>query len=45
MNKKIGFIGSGNMGSAMIKGIVNSNLVESKDIYVSDIDESKLKTI
>jgi pyrroline-5-carboxylate reductase len=45
MNKKIGFIGSGNMGSAMIKGIVSSNLVESKDIYVSDIDEIKLKTI
>ncbi len=45
MNKKIGFIGSGNMGSAMIKGIISSNLVSSKDIYVSDIDESKLKII
>lgn len=45
MKSKIGFIGSGNMGSAMIKGIVNYNLIKSNDIYVSDIDESKLKGI
>jgi pyrroline-5-carboxylate reductase len=45
MKSKIGFIGSGNMGSAMIKGIVNSNLIECNDIYVSDIDENKLKGI
>lgn len=36
MNKKIGFIGCGNMGSAMIKGIVKSNLVDSKNIMASD---------
>lgn len=36
MNKKIGFIGCGNMGSAMIKGIVKSNLVNCKNIMASD---------
>jgi len=35
MNKKIGFIGSGNMGSAMIKGILNSELISSGNIYVN----------
>lgn len=36
MKKTIGFIGCGNMGSAMIKGIINSNLVGSKNIIASD---------
>lgn len=45
MNKKIGFIGSGNMGSAMIKGILNSELISSGNIYVSDINENKLLEI
>lgn len=36
MEKNIGFIGCGNMGSAMIKGIIGSNLVESKNIIASD---------
>ncbi len=33
----IGFIGCGNMASAIISGIVNSKTVESKDIYAYDI--------
>ncbi|MDP0505770.1 MAG: pyrroline-5-carboxylate reductase [Fusobacterium sp. JB019] len=45
MNKKIGFIGTGNMGQAMIKGIVSSKIVPSKNILVSDKDEDKLKEI
>lgn len=45
MNKMIGFIGSGNMGQAMIGGIVKSGLVESKSITVSDINEVKLQKI
>lgn len=45
MNKKIGFIGSGNMGSAMIKGIISSDLIKANSIYVSDIDEEKLNEI
>lgn len=36
MNKKIGFIGSGNMGSAMIGGIINSKLLTPDMIIASD---------
>lgn len=42
MDKKIGFIGSGNMGGAMIGGILKSGLVAKEDIYVSDISEPSL---
>ena len=38
---KIGIIGSGNMGSAIIKGIVNNNLTDSTNIYVYDKDSTK----
>lgn len=38
---KIGIIGSGNMGSAIIKGIVNNKLTDSTNIYVYDKDNSK----
>ena len=42
MEKVIGFIGSGNMGQAMIGGIIESGLVESKNIIVSDLDKKNL---
>lgn len=42
MNKNIGFIGSGNMGGAMIGGIINASLLPSDKIYVSDINEASL---
>ncbi|MBF2636275.1 pyrroline-5-carboxylate reductase [Listeria welshimeri] len=32
--KKIGFIGAGNMGTAMIRGLATANLVEKEDIIV-----------
>ena len=31
---KLGFIGCGNMGEAFLKGIINSEEVETKNIYV-----------
>ena len=34
--KKIGFIGCGNMGEAFLKGIINSQMVETDHIYVYD---------
>lgn len=46
MNKNIGFIGCGNMGSAMLEGIINSNLVDKNSIYCSaksDSSKNKLK--
>lgn len=35
INKKIGFIGCGNMGSAMIQGILDSSRIAPSDIMVS----------
>lgn len=42
---KIGFIGTGNMGCALIKGILNNGFVNSDSIYVYDIDKVKSLTI
>lgn len=39
---KLGFIGCGNMGKAMIGGIINSGQLKAKDIIVSDLNESAL---
>ena len=35
MNKRIGFVGCGNMGKAMLQGIINSNILNKEDIIVS----------
>lgn len=40
--KKIGFIGMGNMASAIAGGIVKSGFIPGKDVYAFDIDENKL---
>ncbi|MDU1323161.1 MAG: pyrroline-5-carboxylate reductase [Clostridium botulinum] len=42
MNKVIGFIGAGNMGQAMVGGIVNSELVVPENIVLSDLNEKAL---
>ena len=42
---KIGFIGSGNMGGAIIGGIVSSGLAPGGNIIVSDKNDSTLKRI
>lgn len=43
MDKTIGFIGSGNMGVAMIGGIIRSNIVSPDKIGVADLNEKALK--
>ena len=40
--KKVGFIGAGNMGEALIKGLVESNLVASDHILISDVRAERL---
>ena len=42
---KIGFIGGGKMASAIIKGIINSNLFLPSDIYVSAKTEKTLNSL
>ncbi|MGE6540797.1 pyrroline-5-carboxylate reductase [Bacillus luti] len=43
MNKQIGFIGCGNMGIAMIGGMISKNLVSPDQIICSDLNVSNLK--
>ncbi|SHG94660.1 pyrroline-5-carboxylate reductase [Tepidibacter thalassicus] len=42
MDKIIGFIGCGNMTKAMIGGIIKSNLVNPKNLIISDIHKKNL---
>ena len=41
-NKKLGFIGGGNMAEAMIKGLITSSFIEAKNIIVSDVATARL---
>jgi len=43
--KKIGFIGTGKMGEALIKGILHAKLVTPDKVYASDADTDKLKSL
>ena len=42
---KIGFIGTGNMGSSIIKGISISKFLESENINIFDLDKEKVRTL
>lgn len=42
---KIGFIGAGNMGSAIIKGICSSDFSKGTKIYATDVDIEKVKAL
>lgn len=42
---KIGFIGTGNMGSAIINGLVVSKFVSEKEINIFDLNDEKAKKI
>lgn len=44
-NKKIGFIGTGKMGEALIKGILQTQLVPPENIFASDVDFAKLQLL
>jgi pyrroline-5-carboxylate reductase len=44
-NKKIGFIGSGNMGEALIGGLIGSGAAPSENIICSDIVTERLDLI
>lgn len=39
---KVGFIGGGNMASALMNGLLESGKVQAKDVLVADLDKAKL---
>jgi len=43
--KKIGFIGAGNMGGALIKGLISFGAVEGKNVYVCGHHPEKLRAM
>lgn len=45
MNKIIGFIGAGNMGAAIIGGVVQKTIVDAKQIYALGVDHNKTKAV
>lgn len=45
MDSTVGFIGTGNMGSALIRGILKSGTVGAEKIYAFDTDNKKLDAI
>ena len=45
MNRKIGFIGCGNMGSSMVGGLIKSGFLKAEDIIVSTKTEASSKKL
>lgn len=41
----IGFIGSGNMAEALIKGIINAKVYKHQNIFISDVKAERLKFV
>lgn len=45
LNKKIGFIGCGNMGSAILKGLLSKKIVSSRQILIHDLNRTTLNSV
>ena len=45
MDRVVGFIGNGNMGSAMIHGIMKAKLLNAEQLYVSAVHEESLQEV
>jgi pyrroline-5-carboxylate reductase len=43
--KKIGFVGGGNMGEALIRGLAKTGLIPPESIFVSDVRTDRLETL
>ncbi|MDR1728314.1 MAG: pyrroline-5-carboxylate reductase [Acidobacteriota bacterium] len=44
-DKTVGFVGAGNMGGAILRGLLQSGRVDKSQIVVSDIDAGKLSAL
>jgi len=45
LDKKIGFIGAGNMGEAMINGLIKSGLYRPAQVWASDVRGARLRQL
>ncbi len=45
VGRSIGFIGAGNMAAALIKGFLDAELYDAKQMWVSDVDAKRLSLI
>lgn len=45
MYKRVGFIGAGNMASAIIGGLIKSDFLSCEDIFISDKDKNKTQKL
>ncbi len=45
LTKKLGILGTGNMGSAFIRGLCSKHLVAPENIFIFDLDESKINPL
>jgi len=43
--KKVGFLGAGNMGEAMIRGLLKAGIVPAEDIFVTDVRLDRLQQL
>jgi len=43
--KKVGFLGAGNMGEAMIRGLLKAGLVPAEDIFATDVRLDRLEQL
>ena len=43
--KKVGFVGAGNMGEALVKGLLAANLVPPEAVYATDVRLERLKEL
>jgi len=41
LTKKLGILGTGNMGSALIRGICSKHLIAPENVFIFDVDEGK----
>jgi pyrroline-5-carboxylate reductase len=44
-DKRVGFLGSGNMGEALIKGLVSASLVPPRSILAADVRDERLREL
>lgn len=45
MGKKIGYIGTGNIGTPLVKGLIKSGIANPEDVYIYDVDRYRVEEL